>query len=168
MPQPQHRAQTDPTPEGAHESNKPAEPRTNTKDVSPAQLKEMFDNADAAVAQMAESYTEWVVDDLAKLDAAFAKAKADGQTDLSEVFKVVHDMKGQGATFGYQLVTDIGQALCGLIEGKDVTGVIALDVIEAHIKALRVVIVQKMQGDGGDVGQTLLAGLRAAAAKVAG
>lgn len=168
MPQPQHRAQTDPTSDGANEAGKAAGPQTETKDVSPEQLTEMFENADAALAQMAESYTEWVMGDLAKLDSAFAKAKAEGQGDLGEVFRIVHDMKGQGATFGYQLVTDIGQALCRFIEGTDMTGETALDVVEAHIKALRVVVAQKMEGEGGEVGQTLVAGLAAAASKVTG
>src|SRR3546814_9188911 len=80
--------------------------------------------AEAAVAALRVDYLRWVEEDLAKLDAALSMAARDAaQRDaaLQDVHRVAHDMRGQGGSFGYPLVTRIAASLCRFVEmrGKD-------------------------------------------------
>lgn len=75
--------------------------------------------AEAAIAGLAGRYRESAAADLARLKTAAADLAADPAgraTHLERVFAVAHDMKGQGATFGYSGVTTIGDQLCRFIQ----------------------------------------------------
>lgn len=123
-------------------------------------------NAEAAVAGLSEQYIGWVNDDLKRLDAAIAAA-ADGKDagQWRAVYDVAHDIKGQGSTFGYQLVTDIGQLLCRYVDGASKRGTIEQEIIAAHVAALRTVVDNRIQGQAGEIGAEILDALRSAAAK---
>ncbi len=43
-----------------------------------------------------------------------------------------------------------------------------LEVVKVHVEAIRLIITQKMEGDGGPIGQKVVAGLGAVIKKVAG
>jgi len=118
-------------------------------DLDPAALA----NAEAAVARLAAAYLSWAEADIRALTACFARLEAASSPDtLAELFAVAHDMKGQGATFGYPLVTRIAQALCRRIE-QDPDAVAA---IGAHVAALARVVGDRLMDDGGEVGRRLL------------
>ena len=118
-------------------------------DLDPADLA----NAEAALARLANSYVTWAEGDVRKLTECFARLEAEGGADpLATLFAVAHDMKGQGATFGYPLLTRIGQALCRLIEHEPDS----IAAIGAHVAALARVVGERMTGDGGEAGQSLL------------
>ena len=77
--------------------------------------------AEAAVAELAESYIDWALKDLAELQARFAAIRAetaDPRQRVLDLFQTAHDMKGQGATFGYPLVTQVAKHLCHYVEGQ--------------------------------------------------
>ena len=90
-------------------------------------LQDDYEKAMDVLADLALEYENWVRADLQRLQAIFKQAEAlDGekrthliQTDL---FRVAHDMKGQGATFDYDLITQIGNHLCRYIEKKSSFG----------------------------------------------
>lgn len=73
----------------------------------------------------------------------------------AEAHRIAHDLKGQGATFDYDLVTRIAQALCGhlLSEGdmqaRDKKAL-------AHCEALRVILDKDIRGPGDEYGARLL------------
>jgi hypothetical protein len=71
-------------------------------------------------------------------------------TLLAELNNVAHELRGQGETFGYPLVTDKHR-----------------EFYKAHIDAINVVMTNKVKGDGGEVGQSLLKDLEAARKKYA-
>ena len=118
--------------------------------------------AEEVIANLADDYMSWVREDFDRLEAAYEKLKAgDGDTkeNLDNVFQIAHDMKGQGGSFGYDLMTAIGDHLCRLIEKFDKAGPRELNMIRVHIDAMRVVITKELKGDGGDEGRQLLMGL---------
>lgn len=118
--------------------------------------------AEAVIASLAGDYMTWVRDDLVRLQAAFDKLKAGGgdwKADLDEVFQIAHDMKGQGGSFGYDLMTAIGDHLCRLVEKFEKVGPRELEMIRIHIDAMRIVITKELKGDGGNEGRQLLMGL---------
>lgn len=120
--------------------------------------------AQAAVAGMADQYIGWVTADLERLDQAISRIdSASPALGLKGVYEVAHDIKGQGATFGYRLVTDIGALLCRYLHQAQDRNAYDPAVIDAHVQALRTVIDNRVQGDAGDLGKEILASLAAAA-----
>ncbi|MEO5374668.1 MAG: Hpt domain-containing protein [Alphaproteobacteria bacterium] len=126
--------------------------------------------AEQVIANLQGNYLQWVEDDLTNLQAAYEKARAEPDNrkrHLDEVFRIAHDVKGQGGSFGYHLMTIIANQLCRTIEKYDATRDDVLEVVKLHIHALRLVISQRMEGDGGAAGASLVKGLEAVISKVA-
>lgn len=121
-------------------------------------------NAQAAVAGLSDKYIGWVNDDLKRLDAAIATVTDGHNADaLREVYGVAHDIKGQGSTFGYHLVTDIGQLLCRYAERAIEQQKVDRAVIDAHVEALRTVVDNRIQGPAGELGREILDTLKGVA-----
>lgn len=136
--------------------------------VDPATLE----RAEKVIASMADSYLEWVQEDMKRLQSAYEQLAAAKDVDarrtaLGEVFQVAHDMKGQGGSFGYDLITAIGNELCRLIERVEQPGPEIVDAVKVHVDSIHLVIQQRMSGDGGDEGQAMLAGIRKVCERVA-
>src|SRR5262245_643426 len=63
--------------------------------------------AQAAVADLAKDYAGWALADVARGRAALASAAAEPAHRAEQVealFRVAHDLKGQGTSFGYPLI----------------------------------------------------------------
>ena len=125
---------------------------------------EALERAEEVIAGLTDSYLEWVQDDLTKLQKAYdvlaAATDDDGRKDGADgVFQVAHDIKGQGGSFGYDLMTVIGNSLCRFIEKSDEIGAKHVEVCKVHVDSLKLVIAQDMKGDGGKAGDQLLKGL---------
>ncbi len=115
--------------------------------------------AKAAVAALGEQFTSFVEGDIRAIEAALEKAKANEgrrMDRIREIFEVAHNVKGQGASFGYDLLTEVAHLLC--LRTRDVGHVNneALDAIGFHVKALRVIVNGKISGKGGEKGKVLL------------
>jgi chemotaxis protein histidine kinase CheA len=132
----------------------------------------MLEKAEQVIQSMSEDYLKWAKDDLTRLAKAFAVLKAAGgqspdtAQQLDAIFSVSHDIKGQGGSFDYQLMTIVGNQLCRFIEnlaGKADAN--AIEVIELHVNALQAVMAHKLKGDGGAIGKKFLAGLEQVIAK---
>lgn len=121
--------------------------------------------AEAAIQEMAGDYLGWVANDLVVLEAGaadFAAAADDPARRagaLQTVYGVVHDIKGQGATFDFTLVTGIAASLCRYLERTAEIGgandALAADpeIVSAHVAALRAVVQNEVRGDGGPLGR---------------
>lgn len=131
----------------------------------------MLERAEAVIADLGGNYLEWVKQDFGKLDQAFRKlreVRADNGPVLREIFGIVHDMRGQGGSFGYDLVTVIGNQLCRFIENVKDPGPDEIEAIRLHIEAMQLVIAQDMRGEGGPQAGKLLDGLEKVAARFSG
>ncbi len=76
---------------------------------------------------------------------------------IGTVFEFAHDMRGQGSTFGYPLLSAIGTSLCAFVEAREhhlVTGDAA--VFSAHFDAAAAILTNEMTGEGDPVAQALL------------
>ena len=123
-------------------------------------IQDEYEKAMAVLNDLAKDYLIWVQDDLKKLQNTYDKAlilqgKARANLITDDLFRIVHDMKGQGATFGYELVTYIGNHLCRYIERFDFFEEKQMQEIEIHINALKEIIEKQLVEDGGKVGQEL-------------
>jgi chemotaxis protein histidine kinase CheA len=112
---------------------------------------------------MADSYLEWVQEDLKKLDECYQAMQTaePPRTEAAEgLFQVAHDIKGQGGSFGYDLMTVIGNELCRLLERQESYDSAEMQAIKVHIDSMKLVIQNTMIGDGGANGKALVAGIR--------
>lgn len=122
-----------------------------------------LERAENAIAEMGDSYLGWVQEDLQKIDVAYkvlVAASGDRKKEADMVFQIAHDIKGQGGSFGFDLMTVIGNELCRLIERSDSFGDAEVKAIKVYIDALKLVIQVGMKGDGGADGQALVQGIR--------
>lgn len=122
-----------------------------------------LERAENVIAQMADSYLEWAQEDLVRMDGAYkalAAAAPPRKKESEQVFQIAHDIKGQGGSFGYDLMTVIANELCRLIERQDDFGDAKVQAIKVHIDAMKLVIQDRMKGDGGANGQALVDGIR--------
>ncbi len=124
---------------------------------------ETLGRAEAAIANMADQYLEWVVQDIERISKAFEELKAadteSTPAKLEVIFQVAHDIKGQGGSFGYDMMTSVGNQLCRLIEHADPTNPKLTEAVGVHIETLKLVIAQRIKGNGGKVGEQMLMGL---------
>ncbi len=121
--------------------------------------------AEEAVVALTETYISWASRDIQNIKSVSAevRAEADWQSkNVEELFRLTHDLKGQGGTFGYNLLSLIGDKLCRFIEASSSkTEMSALDaqVIDLHVKALEIILNENLKSDGGEEGAMLLKGL---------
>ncbi len=130
---------------------------------------ETLERAEAVIADMTDNYLEWAAEDLAKIHRALEELKAektDRKDALAKIFQLSHDMKGQGGSFDYTLMTIVGGNLCKFIEKLEDAGAAEVEVIQLHIDAMDLVIARRIKGDGGNEGVQLLKGLGLVAAKI--
>lgn len=132
-------------------------------------LDDLIAKADAAVAEMAEAYPARVEEELGELivhiNEAVAAIGEPQKERLSKVYGYAHDFKGQGGSFGYDLISRIGASICRLLYDKDTIKQVEADLLMAHYNAFRAVIANDLKGDGGKIGDQLAGELEAAARK---
>lgn len=126
--------------------------------------------AESKIMAMKNEYLGWVVGDLNKLSEACDVAIKDKDKRAEHVdtlYTRAAEIKGQGGSFGFPLVTTVGNQLCRYIEiqGNNLSDA-QMEVVKLHVETLRIVIQQRMDGDGGAMGQKLLTGLSLALKKV--
>ena len=130
----------------------------------------ILDAAERGIGEAKGAFMLAVGDDLAKLAAYVDMALSDAANRAAHIealYLKTSEIKGQGASFGYPLLTTIGAQLCRFIEtaGNKLSDA-QVGVVKIHVETLRLVIQQKMEGEGGPAGQKLLTGLALALKKV--
>ncbi|PHZ83323.1 hypothetical protein [Paremcibacter congregatus] len=130
--------------------------------------EDILAQATAALEDMAEDYPDWVstlIDQLADVHRRCVDTPEQRVPLFEQLHSIAHDMRGQGGTFGYQLISDFADGLYAFTDKSTSTSDNHVEVIKAHIDAMRVVIKQRISGDGGEVGSEIKAGLEAAIKK---
>lgn len=128
----------------------------------------LFEAADAAIESQAIGYLGRLRSDLTEVKSAIDIAlAADDRRDaaVDRLFALIHNMKGQGTTFGYPLVSQIGALTCSILQRSQPADEARLRIVKAHIDALSIVIEHNLAGNGGSLGAKLverLEGLSAA------
>ncbi len=133
-------------------------------------MQDKIRQAEAAVAALSEQFLDNARREISVLqDHAAAARNAPGANagEIEALFSLAHNLKGQGGSFGFDLITEVSDALCSLVRGGEPADWEALDAIDHHIRVLRVIADRGIKGDGGALGAELLAKLRAMAPREA-
>lgn len=84
---------------------------------------------------------------------------------ISKLFMQSHEVKSGGGSYGYPLISRIGDSLCKLTEGMNAPEEMDMALIRMHMDALNIVVRKKIKGMGGEVGQLLAEGFEVVVAK---
>ena len=128
-----------------------------------------LEKAEAELAEASARYAEWSRATLDELLEFYREASASSgearQEAARKISRIAHELRGQGGTFGYPLVTSFASSLFRFTENESAISDERLVVIKAHCDAIRVVLLQNITGDGGEIGQALVKALQQAIAK---
>ncbi len=106
--------------------------------------------AEAAVETLKADFAEWIGDDVGNLVKARDRFAATRDADTREaLFRAGHDIKGQAATFEYPLVARVASSLCKLIEAVADAASLPLNLVDAHVGAIRIIFRDKIK-EGAD------------------
>ena len=114
--------------------------------------------AEAALKSLAGNFAQWLADEIDKLEAARQQVKIQGVTaeSMENLYLRAHDLKGLGTTYGYQLITRIAGSLCRMIDDKEKRATTPLDLVDAHIDAIKAAVRDDIKSDEHPVGRILV------------
>ena len=127
--------------------------------------KAALDAANAALSKMAEDYPDWVskhIEELRTHHARCVDTPADRVRRFAMMREIAHDMKGQGGTFGYPLITAFSSSLYDCVGPRSGMTDDHIEIVKSHIDSMAAVIKDRVKGNGGDIGKALTAGLKEA------
>jgi chemotaxis protein histidine kinase CheA len=129
-----------------------------------------LERAEEALATLAVDFSSWMHEEASKLETAresFHKAPQteDGQQIL---YRASHDIRGQGRTFGYPLAGELADGLCDLIDGAEEMNAQVLELVDAHIDAIRAVVRDDLRDENDKTARTVVAELRSAREAIIG
>lgn len=123
--------------------------------------------AEEALKAMSAQFSQWLNDEVAKLDQAQADIRDQGYTPQTAeaLYFRAHDLKGLGTTYEYPLVTRIAGSLCRLLDDADTRMNAPVVVLDAHIDAIRAVVRDQIKTDDHPPGRVLAETLEAKVAE---
>ena len=146
----------------------PAVFRRNIGKDIPTEAELMSDKATQAISGLTAQYVEQAKADLQvmkKLLAQARKATPGKRFRLmrEDFFMKVHDMKGQGSTFGYPLLTEVGACACDYLRNKTEVTPEDLDVLTRLVADIERILTDDLTGMGGLAGSEIRAHLGSSA-----
>lgn len=114
--------------------------------------------AEAALKSLANNFSQWLADEITKLETARQQVRTQGANveTMENLYLRAHDLKGLGTTYGYQLITRIAGSLCRLIDDKEKRAAAPLDLVDAHIDAIKAAVRDDIKSDDHPVGRVLV------------
>ena len=125
-------------------------------------MEAVLARAQAAVADLAKTYVPNTILDIESCTALLKTARERPEqraAAIKDLYGIAHNIKGQGSSFGYPLVTRIGHSLCTLVRQEREFSDADLGIIQAHLDAQRLILAKDIKGEGGEVGNKLAARL---------
>lgn len=119
--------------------------------------------ADDPMAELKKMYLEGAQADIENLETAIKDALAgtgSWEDQCKTMREITHNVKGQGTSFGYPLMTDIGESLSKLLKSIEDPETPVLKLVAAHIQSLRAVLDKNIEGSGGELGAALIGRLQ--------
>lgn len=128
----------------------------------------IIESAQGELKREGGGFLDWAkvyLDDISKEIDAVRSAAGGRDAAFAKVNFIAHELRGQGGTFGYPLITAFAKSLYQVTHPPCRTDDAGAEIVKAHVDTLRAVIREKIGGDGGEVGKQLYMGLRQAIAK---
>ena len=135
--------------------------------MNPGERGEMptavIEQAEQKLERAALDFTKWAQDYLGRLSDLCTQALLEPgrrTQQFVEINQVALELRGQGGTFGYPLISTFGKMLFDSSREGCCEDDAQVEIVKAHVDAMRAVLREKISGDGGEVGKALIAALR--------
>lgn len=135
--------------------------RTKIRGSGPASHA-MLAKAEKAVETFSDSFAGRARQDLEALKAVISgvvPGAPDTRETLQRAYVHAHELRGQGGTSGYHMITRIAASLCRLLDSLDSVDDNHLAIIDAHIDALNDVLKRRAKGEGAPIDKQTMDGL---------
>ena len=111
--------------------------------------------AEAALKSLSGNFSQWLSDEIVKLDAARQRVRDEGVSadTMETLYLRAHDLKGLGTTYEFPLITRIGASLCRLIDDKDKRLTVSMTLVDAHIDGIKAAVRDGVKTDDHPVGR---------------
>ena len=105
--------------------------------------------AEAALKSLSSQFSQWLRDELDKLEAARAAIHAQGLTKETgdKLYTHAHDLKGLGGTYEFPIITRMAGSLCKLLESPEQRLTAPMKLVDAHIDAIRAAVRDDIKDD---------------------
>jgi CheY-like chemotaxis protein len=117
------------------------------------------------IERRSEAFLDWTRETLARLDlereSAAKRSPGDRRTPFSRINMIAHELRGMGTTFGYPLISTAAKGLFDLTAHNYERSDETLVAVRAYSTALKRIVREEMNGDGGAAGRALLDALAA-------
>jgi hypothetical protein len=115
--------------------------------------------AQSKIDARAEQFMQHIEKDMHQLEEAYAKVRENPQANeeaLAHIAMTAREIKGIAGTFGFGLLTQIGDSLYEFATDLHGLNSKRIELIGAHINAMKLVVTHRITGDGGEEAKTLL------------
>ena len=118
--------------------------------------------AERALVKLSADFSNWMIDDCERLDAARNEVRAVGLTEQKRetLFHAADDIKGNAATLGFSEAAGIADSLCRLLEHTPDIDRIPIPLVDQHVDAIRAIVREHGRNDIGTMAVLLTARLR--------
>jgi hypothetical protein len=124
---------------------------------SPAEIARLLADAENALGALRGEFDRWLETESERLGALLDDFRAEPtKAFLDQLYRALHDLRGNAPTFGNPLAARIADAACKLI---DAAGMVPEAIIAAHVQAIQAVIREKATEASHPVGGLILAEL---------
>jgi chemotaxis protein histidine kinase CheA len=133
--------------------------------VPETDLDDPVARAEQALSDLSGEFKNWMVIEANRLMAAHTAVLKDGFNPASseELFRAVHDIKGDAATFGYPSAGDVADSLCRIIEHAPELEQVPAELITHHVNAIQAIVHEHTKLDTVSTAQALSRQLRGVA-----
>lgn len=125
--------------------------------------------AEAALKSLSGNFSQWLRDEVAKLEGARQRVRDEGVSaeTMEFLYLRAHDLKGLGTTYEFPIITRIGASLCKLIDDKEKRLSVSIALVDAHIDAIKAAVRDEIKTDDHPVGRVLVEELERRVAEAA-
>ncbi len=128
-------------------------------DINKVLSSEKVQQAEEIIEERKEDFSKEVAEDILELEKIYEKAlkkPADYKVHVGKMMNVTLNIKSSSGIFGYPLATRFAQSLFSFLSVVKNLDEVSARMMDAHIKALKMIYRDNIQGDGGDAGKELL------------
>lgn len=130
---------------------------------------DLIEQAEKELKRAGLEFTNWALEYLSKLSNLCTEALLEPgrrSAHFAEIHTLALELRGQGGTFGYPLITTVGKMLYDSTNEGCREDDKAVEIAKCHIDSMRAIIREKVGGDGGKIGQQLIKGLKMSIEKI--
>lgn len=128
--------------------------------------KDILEKAEKALERDALDFADWAMSYIGKLSnlsqECTTKPSALRRHYFDEINLIAHELRGQGGTFGYPLISIFAKMLYDYTQPGCREDNNSIEIVKSHIDSMRAVIRDRVSGDGGQIGKDLLKALKIA------